>query len=124
MRSLALTAACTLLTALPATVARADCGTTCDAPCFPVRRVAYVHAEGRCEYEPGHYETRIESVRVPGRYVVEERPAVVRLAWDACRRAYVRVVVRPRETVRRWVPGRIEERRVRVYVPGRRICCD
>lgn len=118
-RPLLLLLATLLLTPLTA-AARADDAHAPRRACVvrAHRGGAHVHVRGRCRYTRGHYATRARRVVVPGHHVRRVVPAEYAVRWSRAEGAYVTVCVRPRSTVRVWVPERIEVRRRRVWVPG------
>jgi hypothetical protein len=79
------------------------------------------HHPHRCEYIPGHYETRTVAFEVPGYWRDETTPPVYREVYG--KHGHIRVVmVRPATTFRVFVPARTEYRTEHVWVPGRFVC--
>jgi len=66
---------------------------------------------------PGHYETRCETVRLPGHYESVWVEPVYERRVDHCGEV-TEVLVRPGYHKRVWVEGGYETREVRVWVPG------
>jgi hypothetical protein len=69
-------------------------------------------------WERGHYEYRTKQVWVPGYYRYEEIPAVYHEIHVRIGEVKL-VLARPACTRKVWVPGYHEEKRVKVWVPGR-----
>ncbi len=88
---------------------------------FGVRVRAHRHTQ-RCHYEAGHYEIRIKDVVIPGYWTERRVAARYEVRWDSYRGGYLRVLVRPARVIRKWVPRRIEQRRVKRYVAARWSC--
>jgi len=71
----------------------------------------------RCDYVPGHYETRTVEVWVPGCWREEWVPPVYREIYTrggTC----TRILVRPATLNRIWIPGRCELQTTSIWVPG------
>lgn len=65
---------------------------------------------------PGHYETRVERIWIPGRWETVTTPAEYGWVRHGCRWIYG--VVKPPCTRQVWVPERYEYRETRVWVDG------
>ncbi len=82
-----------------------------------------VHVHGHhCHWVPGHHGYRKRAVWVRGYYTTETIPAVYEKRFDKHTCTWRSVVVRPERVRRIYVPGRTEQRRVRVWVRGHYNC--
>lgn len=86
----------------------------------PAVRVVTVARTPRLAWVAAHTENRIQRVILREGYWSERiEPATFGLRFDFGRRRFVRVEIRPATVVRTWVAPVVEERVVRVLVPGR-----
>ena len=96
----------------------------------PAVRVRYGHEHqprahrhsAHCHHYAGHYETQLRDVVRPGHYVEREIPARFEVRWDRHHGGFISVLVQPREVIREWVPRRIVQRRVQVWVDSHWSC--
>ena len=88
----------------------------------PVRQRSVSHRHsGCCKYTPGHYQTRIDRVWVPGHTERVWVPARYQVSYNACGQR-IETLICPGHWDYVTHPGRYENRQVRVWVPGA-YCC-